>query len=261
MRCIFCKHDSLNSHSVEHIIPESLGNTEHVLPSGVVCDKCNNYLAREVEKPFLDSLYLRERRFGAKIPNKKNKIPSITGFHLQSQTPLQFNRLLNEREMSVEAFSDWGEQQFISNLIEKKSGIFIIPIGEMPSDYVISRFICKVGLEVLAQRLLSVPGGLDEVIDNQALDELRDYVRMGSLKKTWPFSLRGIYPPDYIFKERGESFEVLHEYSIFRTPQEEYFIVVAIFGEEYVLNLGAPDIDGYLQWLRENNNKSPLYLG
>ncbi len=36
MRCIFCKTDSDSSRSVEHIIPESLGNTDYVLPPGCV---------------------------------------------------------------------------------------------------------------------------------------------------------------------------------------------------------------------------------
>ena len=36
MNCIFCKSDSRESRSTEHVIPESLGNTEHTLPPGVV---------------------------------------------------------------------------------------------------------------------------------------------------------------------------------------------------------------------------------
>lgn len=40
--CIFCHKDSSNSKSIEHIIPESLGNKEHILPNGYVCDICNN---------------------------------------------------------------------------------------------------------------------------------------------------------------------------------------------------------------------------
>ena len=55
MRCVFCKADSSQSRSVEHIIPESLGNTAHTLPRCVVCDQCNGYFARKIEKPVLDS--------------------------------------------------------------------------------------------------------------------------------------------------------------------------------------------------------------
>ena len=68
MRCLFCRGDSTASRSVEHIVPESLWNTEHVLPPGVVCDACNNYFAREVEKPFLDSPAITRLRFTPTAP-------------------------------------------------------------------------------------------------------------------------------------------------------------------------------------------------
>ena len=51
----FCNKDSSTSRSVEHIIPESFGNTDHVLPVGVVCDACNQYFARKVERQILES--------------------------------------------------------------------------------------------------------------------------------------------------------------------------------------------------------------
>jgi hypothetical protein len=50
MNCIFCHKISDNSQSIEHIIPESLGNKEHTLWKGAVCDKCNNYFATKMEK-------------------------------------------------------------------------------------------------------------------------------------------------------------------------------------------------------------------
>ncbi len=48
----FCKQCSDLSNSVEHIIPESLGNKNHVLPKGIVCDRCNNYFTLKIEKMF-----------------------------------------------------------------------------------------------------------------------------------------------------------------------------------------------------------------
>ena len=78
MKCIFCKQDSSTSISVEHIIPESLGGNEY-LRSGIVCDKCNNYLSREVERPFLEDKSIQLLRFEESVPSKKGKIPSIFG--------------------------------------------------------------------------------------------------------------------------------------------------------------------------------------
>jgi hypothetical protein len=86
MRCIFCKHNSDNSTSIEHIIPESLGNTEHILPQGIVCDSCNNYFAGKIEKPLLETDYFLYARFEQFIPSKKGRIPLIKGLHPQSRS-------------------------------------------------------------------------------------------------------------------------------------------------------------------------------
>jgi len=70
MRCLFCKCPSDDSKSVEHIIPETLGNADHVLPRGTVCDKCNNYFSRKIEKRFSTrvrlELYAQSREFQKK---------------------------------------------------------------------------------------------------------------------------------------------------------------------------------------------------
>jgi HNH endonuclease len=260
-RCLFCKQDSSSSRSIEHIVPESLGNTDHVLPAGVVCDKCNNYIARKIEKPLLDSQYFRERRFHAGLPNKKNRIPPMEGIHLQSRTPVQLLKKLDEDGISIGAGPNVNESRWVRSLLQRESGTVIIPIGEKPSDYLVSRFLGKVGLEVLAHRVLDVPSGIEEIINQPELEELRSYVRLGNPKLAWPYSHRPVYSSDFQFIGGNESYEVLHEFDILATPTNEYYIVVAIFGEEYALNLGGPEIEGYEHWLTANDNKSPLYCG
>src|SRR5436309_15606851 len=76
-RCVFCKRDSGASRSIEHILPESLGNKEHTLPAGVVCDACNNYFASGIEQPVLESGHFVTARFSALIPNKREKMPML----------------------------------------------------------------------------------------------------------------------------------------------------------------------------------------
>lgn len=258
MRCLFCKQASSTSRSIEHIIPECLGNTEHVLPRGVVCDSCNNYIAREVEKPILDSRYFQERRFQLAVPNKRERVPVLDGLHLPSLTRVQLaNSLMNG--VSVGAHPDADESRWVRSVLAREDGTLIIPVGEPPKDYQLSRFIGKIGLEVLAQRAVEIPGGLDEIIDKSELDALRSYVRRGSTKLLWPLSRRQIYPADFAFSEGAATYQVLHEYQILSTPENEYFIVVAIFGEEFALNLGGPEILGYSTWLTRNGNLSPLY--
>ncbi len=92
MRCIFCKASSEQSLSVEHIIPESLGNINHTLPKGVVCDTCNNYFARKVEKPVLDSPMMRHLRKDRQIQNKRRRIPR---FEINESTNLPDYRMMS----------------------------------------------------------------------------------------------------------------------------------------------------------------------
>jgi len=262
MRCIFCKKESSSSKSVEHIIPESLGNKEHVLPCGVVCDSCNNYFSRMVEKPFLDSLYFRYQRFSKAIPSKKGRIPNISGIHLQSLTKVDLCRG-HDKSFCIESGEDTDEPRWIHSLLKHDKGTLIMPVAFPPkaNDYIVSRFVAKVGLAVLAQRGLKIPGALDEIIDKTELDGLRSYVRIGSPGKIWPYSQRSIYSPDILFSDGMQPFEVLHEYDILITDSFEYYIALAIFGIEYVLNLGGRELDGYRKWLKKNNGKSPLYIG
>jgi hypothetical protein len=55
--------------------------------------------------------------------------------------------------------------------------------------------------------------------------------------------------------------EVVHEFDVLATEWGEWFLVVAIFGTEFAINYGGPEIDGYLRWLEEHNYGSPLYSG
>ncbi len=57
----------------------------------------------------------------------------------------------------------------------------------------------------------------------------------------------------------GKPYEVLHEYMLLYTEARELYLIVAILGVEYTLNMGGPEIDGYINWLKENDEKSPLY--
>ncbi|MGL6633608.1 HNH endonuclease [Aeromonas veronii] len=80
MRCVFCKNDSSRSKSVEHIIPESLGNSKLTLPKGVVCDSCNNYFATHIEKKVLESGEFSYLRFNQELKTREGRSPRSTFF-------------------------------------------------------------------------------------------------------------------------------------------------------------------------------------
>jgi len=260
MRCIFCKENSSNSKSVEHIIPESLGNTEHILPPGIVCDRCNNYFAIKVEKPLLDSHYFLHTRFENLIPNKKGRIPTVKGLH-----PLSHS--IVDVEVKPDEFNIYLEEKDIGRFMKTTSqgGRLYLPTSGQPEniDNLLSRFLTKAALEVLAIKALHIPKALEaDVIDHQALDPIRNYARRGSTKLKWSFHKREIYPADAVFysEEEGVYYDVPHEFTLLYTDNKELFFIVAIFGIEYALNMGNPDISTYLDWLNNNDNRSPLYM-
>jgi len=145
MRCILCKSLSDSSKSVEHIVPASLGNEDHVLPPGWVCDACNNYLSREVEAPFLNSEYGKRARFEMRIPSRRGRIPVVGAFHPQSRS--EVNLLLDDDGLSVFAARDEDEARFINVLRTQTHGSLYVPVSGAPSpSYETARFISKIGL-------------------------------------------------------------------------------------------------------------------
>lgn len=266
MRCIFCKLPSGSSVSVEHIIPKSLGNDDHVLQAGWVCDSCNNYLARKVEAPFMNSEYGKLSRFEMRVPNRRGRTPIASGYHFPSRTRVDLQHI--EHGIVFSAPTEEEQLQLVSSIKTQPEGSFLTPASDIPVlNYEVSRFIGMIALEILAFRCVDIEGWNDEVVDNESFDELRAYVRRGRQGFVWPVHIRRIYPAANEFSDSGSpDFQVLHEFDLLclkadDSPNQftDIFAVIAIFGIEYTMNLGSPDLDGYLAWLDANNHVSYLY--
>jgi hypothetical protein len=218
MYCIFCKRDSTDSKSIEHIIPESLGNTIATLPRGVVCDKCNNYFSRNVERPFLESEAVRTLRFQQAIPSKKGRIPSIEALLLPG-----FSSVIHRPKNGPYIGLIGVEPGAMDYLATTKTGKFVLKLPGNPPDLnVVSRFLAKVALEALAERLMTTPGGIEYLINEQQFDPIRRYAREGYPAK-WPHVARRIYTPNRtIERENGVKLQTVWEYRFLQTPQSGY---------------------------------------
>jgi hypothetical protein len=53
-KCIYCLKDRGSFTSEEHVYPESLGNTEIILPPGNVCDECNNGVLSRLDQHLVE---------------------------------------------------------------------------------------------------------------------------------------------------------------------------------------------------------------
>lgn len=257
-RCIFCKTASHNSRSREHIIPESLGNLNHVLPPGTVCDACNNYFSREVEKPFMALPGISILRSNEGLPSKKGKIPA-TSATLNGRYPAQVRRQLKGPEKAVVDVPSEAFQDLLSN---SGNGILIVPMeGPIPDGPEVSRFIAKVAVEFMAQRLLEKSELIEGFIDDSALDQLRMHARSGQPKE-WPVHRRRIYEASTQWAfEGGNSTQIVYESDFIFLDESSLFFVLALFGMEYAINCGEREVSKYESWLAAHGDVSPLYFG
>ncbi len=215
MRCLFCKLDSSGSHSIEHIIPESLGNLSHILPTGVVCDVCNNYLARGVEKPFLECAAMSLLRFHQEVPSKNGRVPPATAILAPGIPAVVRRHPKSEFRASVELPS-----AAIQRILQAKTGTLIFPSeAPLPTGPVVSRVLAKVAIEAMAQRLLEQPEGLAYLVAEPQLDPIRNHARRGDIRQ-WPFHSRRIYDANTKwFDEAGTEVQLVHEFDILKTDK------------------------------------------
>lgn len=257
MNCIFCKTNSDNSKSIEHIIPESLGNKSHTLDIGIVCDKCNNYFATKVEKEVLAQPYFQSLRHRNYILSKKNKLPIQKAFLIQEN---------QHKAIDVENSNSQNLQVIVhdKNLFELinqgKINKLYIPIIPLPEDknILLSRLIGKIALEALADRIKIVENWNNDFINHKGLDELREYVRYGK-GKFWPYNVRKVHDENSNIKKDNEKIiQTIHEYDFLYLENKYLYFICIILGIEYCINIGDRQLEKYEQWLRLNNYESPL---
>lgn len=258
LNCIFCKRDSSGSVSEEHIIPESLWNTKQLLRPGIVCDQCNNYFSREVERPFLELPEILSMRFEEGIPSKRNKIPPVKGI-IFPDAPVLVHRdgKQNHAPITIDV-----PPIFFNKLNSLNKVELVIPMAkEPPANKTTTRFLAKVALEAMAQRVENNQRMLNFLVNDPQLDALRDHARRGTTD-SWEILIRRIYPAERRgYDSNGQEYQVVHEYDFLLTKQSEMYFVFALFGIELAINIGGPYVDGYRLWLEENQEVSPLYFG
>ncbi len=170
--------------------------------------------------------------------------------------------------MSFFAAQGEDETSFINSLRTQSRGTIYIPsAGDPKLYYKTARFIGKVAIEILAYHHIDVEGWNDELVNKSELDKLRNYVRRGKPGFVWPVNIRRIYSADHEFSDEIDTaFQVLHEWDILFIPSSqtnergEFYAIITILGVEYTINLGGPELYGYLQWLKDNGEQSYLYI-
>lgn len=271
MNCIFCYKDSTYSKSVEHIIPESLGNKLHTLPKCCVCDDCNHYFAVKIEKELLEQPYFRSYRFRNEILTKKGRLV---------KEPAIFPCALKDTEITMQT-TDRGRIVSFDDLnIFKKiqqnggKGVMITACFselECPNQ-VMSRFLAKCAYEYFLYSMgesnysICIHEFLSKEFDQ--LKSIREYARFGK-GEYWQYHQRRIYSEGTLFIDSNYTspYECLHEMKLLATDVQyldggftkmTLYYILAIGGIEYAICLNDSDVSGYQKWLEEHEFHSPL---
>ncbi len=232
--CLFCK-ESGPFNTIEHIVPESLGNDSDILV-GLVCDKCQNYLGSKVEKPALEKTPFAFWRTFLGIKTKKDKLPSFT-FSPPSKGKIPAQHPLTD-EIGFTAHHDGSTSVEIYNsslvhqILTGKKHSFVLVASPWHLS-IMGRFIGKIGLEYLAS------SNYDLAMTSQ-FDALRIFVRHGSTKYLWPLYMSQHGTIDDIkgtFVDKGEFLEqevFCYEYFLGVINQNEYVFVLSV-GTDVIL--------------------------
>ncbi|MGI9652482.1 HNH endonuclease [Chryseobacterium sp. RLHN22] len=254
MNCIFCKKDSTNSKSVEHIIPESFGNKKHILKKGMVCDSCNKYFSTKIEKEVSELDFFTNIRFRNFIPSKKNRIP-------KGKAILPKTKYLAEVDLNKGIQVTLDSESF--NLVEKgEITSLTVPYKyDYPKDNIsVSRLLAKMAFEMLALRVIKTNKDLIDFVNEPQFDKIRNYVRSNPKNENWVYSSRKIYSEnEKFYLKDGKSVDMIFECDFLPTNRQELYFVFVYKGIEFVINMAGSSIDGYLEWLKLHNDISPLY--
>lgn len=271
MQCIFCHKDSGASKSVEHIIPESLGNKHHFLPKGYVCDECNNYFAVKIERELLEQPYFKSMRFRNEIFTKKGRLVKekmiFPGAMMAGE--VEMNRT-DGGHVEMTILDDHLYEAIEAGKSNTMIGLYL-PEPEYPST-IMSRFIAKCACEYFLYNVgvENYESCVQELLGDKSdiLKDLRRYARYGE-GPYWQYNQRRIYSEGdfYSRKDRDELYEILHEMKFFTKEHKRYstgfveaeiYFVMAIAGIEYAMCISDPSITEYQKWLEEHNGLSPL---
>lgn len=189
-KCIFCDCDTSNSKSVEHIIPESLGNSELILEKGVVCDKCNNYFSNKIEKKVLELSLFQELSFYERTPSKKGNFKKSTILICGEESEVSW---FGDNNLIIKVSPKTAEK-----IIKEKPRAVISKranIKELVDNYDVSRFLYKIAFEYYIYMALQQPenSDADSFVFSDEMKAIIRFVRIGNKECNYiPYKVREI---------------------------------------------------------------------
>lgn len=170
MKCIFCEKEN-DATSIEHIIPESFGNTFYTLPKDAVCDVCNNSFSGFEGKALTNSVFAVERaRFGVvtkKGKNSKGKVAELI---------IEGDKNFRKTYLNIKGIDQTNSQNYNR---EKGTIQIIVPTFDK-SEVATSKLLLSVGLESIYQ-------SANKIYTKYNFTDLKNYLTTKD-NQDWPFT-------------------------------------------------------------------------
>lgn len=182
MHCLFCASDGPFT-TIEHFIPESLGNDDLLL-EGEVCDGCQRYFGSSIEQYVLAKSPIAAWRVMLGTTTKKGKRPKADLSQPKEQRgvlPCVHDRHDN---IAIEHMDDESvaltisDDDLLNEVLSGHRSRFQIVLSPYML-HMMGRFLCKVGLEAVC---VADPAEAR----SHRFDKARSYARRGSTAWLWP---------------------------------------------------------------------------
>jgi hypothetical protein len=213
--CLYCRSSGPFS-TKEHVVPESLGNDDLIL-TGEVCDACQRYFGKEVERYVLDKTPLAFWRVLLQIRTKKGNVPACDTGQLREDKGTIPDRHAHHEDLGFTAHEDGSisvdidDGEIIRDILQGTKTDFKMVLSPKKL-HMLGRFLGKVGLGILATNDAARAR-------DQRFDQVRRYARYGDFKGLWPLFhytqglLQDLKHPAIIGPDGKEHVEEVHLYS------------------------------------------------
>lgn len=169
MICIVCDVPN-KANSIEHIVPESMGNTEYLMDKCSICDTCNSKFSKFEEKALSNSIFIMERaRLGIRTKKGKNAKGKVGDLTIQGHEEFKKQHVFI-KGLNKESLQDFDPKS--------KTGSLTIKAFDK-SEVATSKFLLKIGIESLFT-------SQKKLFKTNDFTELKRYLNNES-NDNWPF--------------------------------------------------------------------------
>jgi HNH endonuclease len=240
-KCLYCLKDKSSTttfDSVEHVVPESLGNKNYILPQGFVCDKCQNYFSH-IENKVLNSVPFSWERSISSTLTKKNKYPRLerSGIKLETRD--------NRPHLDI----DRPNLKKNDYRVDKTTGLINLHIPEQDNQKTLNRnylrFLIKMGLGLLFFNTNDSQFKYNHLLNpySSSFNEGRDFARQPPRGATWNLWTGILGQESWLSSGQYKAkLDLSHNSTIFRFRYGFYACAC---------NLVKPELDNHLSTLEE----------